>query len=147
MAANAEVRSRLIAPCGMDCAVCSAYLACVNHVPRERGAITHCQGCRLRPKHCAYLKGHCVALSQGEIEFCYECAEYPCDRLKRIDARYRKTYGMSFIDNLEVIQASGIGALVAQQQLRFACPRCGELRSVHNGKCFACETVRHWRNG
>lgn len=147
MAAETSQRANLVAPCGMDCGVCSAYLAYVNHLPTKRAAITHCPGCRIRPKHCAYLKGHCVPLSQGEVGFCFECADYPCAHLRHIDRRYRTTYGMSFLENLDVIQSSGIDAFIAHQQLRYACPHCGELRSVHNGKCFACESVLHWRKG
>lgn len=147
MGATNSQRAFLVAPCGMDCGICSAYLAYANDIPTKRAAITHCAGCRVRPKHCAYLKSHCVQLSQGEVEFCFQCAEYPCAHLEHIDQRYRTTYGMSLIENLEVIQSSGMAAFLARQQLQFACPRCGALRSVHNGKCFSCEPVRHWRDG
>ncbi len=137
----------MVAPCGMDCAVCSAYLARASGVPRKRGAITHCSGCRLRNKRCAYLKGNCRRLDAGRVDFCYECPDFPCSHLRHIDARYRANYGMSFIGNLELIRDAGIEALLRRQQERFGCRSCGGLRSVHNGKCFACEPVAHWRDG
>jgi len=36
--------------------------------------------------------------------FCYDCAEFPCDRLRHLDERYRTRYGMSEIENLEYIR-------------------------------------------
>jgi len=139
-------RIRLVAPCGMDCAVCSGYLAQAHGIPRKRGAISHCIGCRARNKQCAYLKGQCQRLATGKVEYCFECPDYPCERLAKIDRRYRTTYGMSFLENLEVIRQHGAAAFVRIQQRRFGCPRCGGLRSVHNGKCFGCDPVRSWRS-
>ena len=138
-------RRLLVAPCGMDCAVCSGYLAFANAVPRRRGAISHCAGCRIRGKRCAYLKGHCRRLALGRVEFCYECPEFPCARLRHLDERYARTYGMSLIGNLELIRDAGFAAFAARQRSLFGCPACGALRSVHNGQCFACERVSSWR--
>ena len=60
----------------MDCGICSAYLAFTNNAPRRRVAISHCSGCRAREGNRAYLKGHCVRLASGEIEYGFECSEY-----------------------------------------------------------------------
>jgi hypothetical protein len=83
-------RIELLAPCGTDCATCSAYLAFVNGISRKRGRITHCLGCRPRNKQCAYLKGQCELLPTNKIKFCFECVRYPCEILKRFDQRYRR---------------------------------------------------------
>lgn len=138
-------RVHLTAPCGMDCGVCSAYLAHTRNVPRKRGAISHCAGCRACGKKCAYLKSHCPQLRTNEVTFCYECAEYPCERLKHLDSRYRKHFGISLIENLDLIQKAGVQALIERQQVRFGCDACGQLRSVHNGKCYVCEKVLSWK--
>jgi len=143
---NAAERIRLLAPCGMDCAVCSAYLAQAHGIPKKRGAISHCLGCRARPKQCACLKGRCRRLATGRVDYCFECPDYPCERLGRIDRRHRTTYGMSFLENLAVIRQHGAEAFVRFQQSRFGCPQCGGLRSVHNRKCFVCDPVRSWRS-
>lgn len=144
---SAIQREQLLAPCGMDCGVCSAYLAYANQIPRKRGEVIHCEGCRARAKRCAYLKGHCARLATGQIRFCFECPQYPCERLKHLDRRYRGRYGMSLIENLELIKNSGTRALIARQQARFGCPTCGQLRSVHNQKCFACEKALAPKSG
>ncbi len=64
------MKEDLIAPCGMNCAVCSSYLAYSKGIPQKRGAISHCAGCRPRNKQCAYLKGHCDQISKGLLRFC-----------------------------------------------------------------------------
>jgi hypothetical protein len=62
-----------------------------------------------------------------------------------VDARYRKRYGMSLIENLDLIRTAGLQALIERQQVRYGCAVCGQLRSVHNGRCYICETVTSWR--
>jgi len=145
MSGERTQRAQLIAPCGMDCGVCGAYLAYSNGVPRKRGAILHCVGGRARGKQCAYLKDHCAAIKTGEVQFCYEWAEYPCERLRVLDSRYRKRYGMSLIENLDLIREASVQALIERQQVRYGCAACGQLRSVHNGRCYVCETVTSWK--
>ena len=135
----------LIAPCGMYCGVCSAYLAFSHQIPRKRGKITHCAGCRPRDKQCAYLKKRCRLLREKTIRYCSECPTYPCKRLLHLDERYRDNYGMSLIENLEIIRRRGSKALLASIGTRYSCRRCGELISVHNGKCFVCDTIRSWK--
>ncbi len=139
------MQEELIAPCGMNCALCSAYLAYSYQIPRRRGHIYHCQGCLPRNKRCAYLRKHCSALSSDSIRFCYECKGFPCTRLNHIDARYRKNYGISFIENLEMIRDNGIERFLEYQRAGHRCPECGDWISVHNKKCFRCDTITSWK--
>ncbi|TAL24847.1 MAG: DUF3795 domain-containing protein [Nitrospirae bacterium] len=48
------IAETLIAPCGMNCAICSRYLAYVYNLKRSQ-----CVGCRPRNEKCAYLFGKC----------------------------------------------------------------------------------------
>ena len=63
----------LIAPCGMNCAVCSRYLSYVNNLKRS-----HCAGCRPENKTCSYLFEKCSGIN-GDLKgnatanFCFEC--------------------------------------------------------------------------
>lgn len=139
------MESSLIAPCGMYCALCSGYCAFINGVPRKRGKIAHCAGCRARNKQCAYLKGRCRPLAEGRIRYCFECKKFPCERLQHLDRRYRTRYDMSFIQNLIEIRDTGEAVLLRRLHKRFACERCGGLRSIHNNKCFACDPVTSWK--
>lgn len=135
-----------IAPCGMNCGVCSGYLAFIHAIPKARGKITHCSGCRARKKRCAYLKGYCEELADGLISFCYECQRFPCKRLQHIDNRYQSTYGASLIHNLEEVRDLGINAFLVNQTDRYLCRKCRkDVISIHNKKCFRCEKITNWR--
>ncbi len=136
-----------IAPCGMNCGVCSAFLAYSHGIQRKRGKISHCSGCRIRPKNCAYIKGQCQRLSKGRVTFCYECPVFPCKHLENIDRRYRTTYRISFIENLRQIQEVGLEVFLRKQTQRFLCRRCGkDVVSVHNRMCYTCDHVTDWKN-
>jgi len=132
------MREELIAPCGMDCNVCSGYLA-LKHEVREKGVkMAYCKGCRPRDKRCAFLKKRCELLLNNKVEFCYECEEFPCENLKHLDKRYRTLFRMSFIDNLNFIKEYGLAKFLERQKKKWQCPDCGEVICCHNGICFNC---------
>lgn len=128
----------LIAPCGMNCAVCSGYLALVNDVRNKGVRMVYCRGCRSRNKICAFLKKRCTLLLEGKVTYCYECPDFPCKNLKHIDANYRKKFRMSLIENLEFIREHGIQSLLEREAYTWKCPDCGEMICCHNGICFNC---------
>ncbi|HDR73486.1 MAG TPA: DUF3795 domain-containing protein [Methanoculleus sp.] len=127
---------RLIAPCGMNCALCSKYLAWLAHPGRP----AVCEGCRAKDKRCSALKTACRRLRNHEVEFCFECADFPCDRLERLDRRSREQYGMSMINNLRRIRANGMAWFLEEQERRWRCTRCGGTVCVHTGRCSSCNT-------
>ena len=139
------MKEELVAPCGMNCGTCSGYLAFSRGIQKKRGAIGHCTGCRPRQKRCAYLKGHCEHINSGQ--FCYTCERFPCARLRHIDQRYRDNYRVSLIDNLRQISGKGIIAFLEDQRERYRCRNCEGTVCIHNGKCYDCEIVEHWRKG
>ncbi len=141
-----DLTGDLIAPCGMNCGLCSSYLAYTHNIPKKRGKITHCSGCRARKKKCAWLKGNCRELGSGRVQFCYECDDFPCAHLVHIDRRYRETYDTSFVRNLEDIRDHGLPIFLEHQKKRYLCRKCKkDFVSVHNGRCYACEKVKSWR--
>lgn len=129
----------LIAPCGMNCAICSRYLAFRNQIQKKG-----CQGCREGEKEWACLKKKCIGsntIKNNNIEFCFSCTQYPCKKLKAFDRRYVKNYRMSVIENLEKIKRDGIMAFVLEQTEKYKCPKCQDLISIHNQKCFRCQDI------
>lgn len=44
----------------------------------------------------------------------------------------------SSIQNLKEIREVGMQTFLQQQKKRFACPSCGDIISVHTGKCRGC---------
>ncbi len=133
------IPKELIAPCGMNCAICSRYLSYVNRLARSQ-----CIGCRPRNQECIYLFGKCTEInhaSKGDAAFCFECSQYPCKELLRVDKRYRNNYKMSILDNLERIRKRGIDRFIKEQWEQYQCPKCGGVLSIHNRKCFSCEPI------
>ncbi len=101
------MEEKLIAPCGMNCAICSGYLAYTHKVKSRGIRMPYCAGCRPRDKKCAFLKKKCQLLLNGQIKYCYECQDFPCERLRHIDQRYQTFYRMSLIENLKYIKENG----------------------------------------
>lgn len=127
-------RKELIAPCGMNCGVCIAYL-------REKKP---CSGCRMvsenKPQHCvSCIIVNCNKLSETDSGFCMDCEQFPCPRMKRLDARYRKNYKTSLIVNQKKIKLVGIEAFLQNESLKWSCPYCGTILSIHRDCCLICK--------
>ena len=123
----------LFAPCGMNCGTCIAYLRDKNK----------CFGCRIPPasklktRYLCKIK-NCSFLEKTDSKFCYECEEFPCQRIKHIDKRYRTKYKTSFIENLLMIKNKGIIDFLVFETKRRTCPNCGSILSVHRDNCLTC---------
>ncbi len=125
----------------MNCAICSNYLACINNFK-----MSQCAGCRTTNKKCSYLFEKCTGINHtlngnANARFCFECDQYPCKEINRMDRRYRESYGISTKENLEYIKRKGLREFVAQQYNQHKCLKCGELVSIHNKKCFKCDAI------
>ena len=135
-----RMNATLIAPCGMNCGICIAFFGYTVAGKKRKHS---CLGCRVRESQCAFIKKQCDHLATNQIEYCYECTNFPCDNLSRLDTRYRTKYGMSMIENLQSIQTKGIIEFVKNERKRWKCPTCGGMMCVHNSKCYNCmSTVR-----
>ncbi len=133
------IAKELIAPRGMNCSICSKYLAYVNNLKRSQ-----CMGCRPRNKRCTYLFEKCTGInktSKSDAVFCFECSQYPCKEINRMDDRYRANYNMSLKSNLDNINKRGIDKFIKEQYKKYRCSKCGGLISIHNRKCFKCDTI------
>ncbi|UCC59030.1 MAG: DUF3795 domain-containing protein [Candidatus Bathyarchaeum sp.] len=128
----------LIAPCGMNCGICKNYLAYSRGVPEKKGKLSLCPGCLPRNRNC-YVKRGCKKLRRNEIKSCYECDDIPCENLDHLDRRYRSHYDMSMVENLREIKEKGMKEFLKNQEEKYACPECGDVVSVHYGKCYTCK--------
>jgi len=77
---------------------------------------------------------------ESALPFCYTCHDFPCKRLKKLDARYRAKYGMSQIDNLENIRDNGLDEFLRREAGRWTCAQCGSVVCVHDATCASCGT-------
>jgi len=123
----------LIAPCGMNCGTCIAYI-------REK---KKCPGCRAisSDKSVSVQKciiPNCIHLEKTLSKFCYDCEKYPCQRLKNLDKRYSNKYKTSFIGNLAIIKDKGIDNFLVFESKRRTCSVCGSVMSVHRENCLYC---------
>ena len=123
----------LIAPCGMNCGTCIAYLRDKNKCP---GCRVYSADKAISIQRCIIPK--CVYLDKTVSKFCYECEKYPCKRVKQLDKRYRTKYNTSFIENLAMIKEKGIEKFIVFESKRRACHNCGSILSVHRDYCLTC---------
>lgn len=121
-----RISCSLIAPCGMNCAVCHARL-------REKNP---CHGCNFaesnKPKTRAFCKIRLCQERKGK--FCFECEEFPCARLKHLDERYRTKYGMSEIENLEFIRDKSMDEFIENERKRWLSSK--GILCVHDKKYY-----------
>ena len=122
----------------MNCAICSGYLALKHDVKSEGIRMPYCKGCRPRGKICAFLKKRCELLLNNKVRFCYECENFPCEALLRLDKRYQAYFRMSMIKNLKTIEKKGISEFLKKEEEKWKCPECSEVICCHNGICFSC---------
>jgi hypothetical protein len=73
----------LIAPRGMNCALCIGYLRDKTRRPGCNG------GDDAKPRSCARCSIKTCVDRRGD--YCFECARYPCPRLRRLDARTERS--------------------------------------------------------
>ncbi len=128
----------LIAPCGIDCGRCAAYLRKRNPCPGCRAVDPHMPKTRVQCR----IK-NCERLAAGGFMYCAECDQMPCEYVAHLDKRYRTKYGTSVVENLLLIRKRGVIALVKSENTRWACPRCGAMLCMHKPACLSCGYV--WR--
>lgn len=100
----------MIAPCGMNCGLCSHYLR----------AEKKCPGCSSGRK----VNGACIKCGRKLCKkrkgnFCFDCDEFPCQSIKTLDKRYREKYGMSEIENLMTIKKEGLESFLKKEEARW----------------------------
>ncbi|NLE11665.1 MAG: DUF3795 domain-containing protein [Actinobacteria bacterium] len=144
------ITAAMIAPCGMNCAICSGFLrdgkekgVCPGCGGSDAGKPQSCVACRI--KNCPEFAGieHAgTGAAAVDQAFCFACAKYPCTRMKQLDKRYRTKYGMSMLENLENIRDLGLDEFVARERVRWTCTGCGGVICVHRQECVYCGQPR-----
>ena len=100
---SVKIVPKLIAPCGMNCGICMAYLRGKNKCPGCREidinkSITVAK-CKIK---------NCYEINKNNLKPCFERNKSPCERIKHLDKKYRTKYNMSMIENLKNIKRSGV---------------------------------------
>jgi hypothetical protein len=115
-------RLNLVAPCGIDCGICELYTCGHDHelfnkliemdMPKEK---LPCDGCRSVEGACPVIGEICETYKcalEKKVEFCYDCNEFPCERLQpAADRAVILPHNMK-IFNLCTIKHMGLDAFV-----------------------------------
>lgn len=127
-----DIETVMFAPCGMNCKVC--YKHCYNKKP--------CDGCLKsdigKPEHCRKCKiKDCV--KDKDLNYCFECSDYPCKLIKNLEKSYNKRYQASLMENSEVVKNQGLEIFMEQQKIKYTCSKCGGIISIHDRECSECQ--------
>ncbi len=128
----------IAAPCGIYCGACRQYLLKKKDLLEERGYKQGCDGCRIRNKNCAFIRRDCSALRKKEFDFCYECKDFPCDNLEKIDLTYQERYSVNMVGNLKRIKEIGTEKWLREQEKLYTCLKCGGEICIHDAECYDC---------
>jgi len=129
-----EFSGKLIAPCGVNCGICIAYL-------REKNKCCSCMNSGTnKPNHCSKCTiKFCDEHNNSDFIYCYECIKFPCARIKKLDKRYIQNYKLSLIENSNFISQHGAEEFLNCENEKWNCKNCGEVLSVHRSFCLSCK--------
>ena len=129
-------KAEMIAPCGLDCAICSQALIDKDPCPGCNGPNEN------DPDFCANRCGIilCEKRKVSDYDYCDVCPDYPCEDVMEKENRYTSQYPLreSPLENLRMIRSLGMEEFLKKEKERFSCARCGSPVSVHNGVCSGC---------
>lgn len=111
-------RMDLVAPCGMDCGICELYTCRTNvrlfsaltlrGIPEEK---IPCEGCRSVEGNCPVIPEKCETfkcVQEKKVEFCYECSDFPCEKLQPSSKRADVLPHNMKVFNLCTIRRDGV---------------------------------------
>ena len=123
----------LIAPCGINCRVCRAYMRskkpCLGCNSKTGETYKHIVSCKIK---------NCPSLLESASGFCYSCEKIPCQRLKQLNKRYSLKYHTKIFENQENIKELGVEKFYKADLEKWTCPSCHHLICMHTGLCENC---------
>lgn len=134
MKMNDNISETMIAPCGVNCFACSAYLN--DKKP--------CAGCRapdelITRKSCRNCTKKKCNLERG-LQWCFQCSEFPCSRIKSLNKCYIQNYNVDIVQNGFDARKNMQDFLNAQKE-QFTCKLCGGVIDQHHKKCSECGKI------
>ncbi|MEG0077268.1 DUF3795 domain-containing protein [Anaerorhabdus sp.] len=132
---NKKMSNTMFAPCGMNCTVC--YKHCYHPKP--------CQGCLNsdlgKPEHCRKCKIKECTKEKGWT-YCFQCEEFPCLLIKKLEKSYLKRYQTSLIANSKFVIENGLDEFMKKQTEVYTCQNCEGIISLHDNECSECQTKK-----
>ncbi|WP_390437075.1 DUF3795 domain-containing protein [Lactonifactor longoviformis] len=68
-----------------------------------------------KPEHCRIKD--CV--TKRQITYCFECYEYPCKQIKRLEKSYNTRYHTSLMENSQMVKEQGMAKFFTQQKGKY----------------------------
>ncbi len=132
--------------CGLFCPACTVFIGSSEDPERlkilaERLGVSEeklrCRGCGSE-KRSFYCEEHCkmtACTARKNINFCYECTEYPCDELKAFQSAM--PHRIELWESQQRIKEAGFEKWYTEMVKRFSCS-CGTLNSTYDLACRNC---------
>ncbi len=131
--------------CGLYCGACHALRATEEGRVEEQAKAwgrdpeeVMCHGCKSD-----VLSGYCrtcgikACAVERHVEFCFECTEYPCERLIAFrDDEW--PHHSAVTRNLAELERLGLAQWLEVQTARWRCPACGRKTSWYDETCPGC---------
>jgi hypothetical protein len=121
-----KINKDLIAACGINCGICRAHL-------RPNNPCSCCTDIRPDSPKTRVL---CLIRTCKERlgQYCFDCAKFPCEKLKHLDKRYREKYGISEIENLKFIRDKGMDKFIESEREKWQSSK--GILCVHDKKYY-----------
>jgi len=121
----------LFAPCGMNCMVCYVHLKTKKP----------CHGCLVndinKPERCTKCEIKICANTRG-LTYCYDCNDFPCNKIKNLEKSYKTRYKTSLIANSEFVKNKGLTSFMKLEREKWLCS-CNGVISLHDRYCSECK--------
>ncbi len=132
--------------CGLYCTGCSIFIASHEDPARlkviaDRWGVPveqiHCDGCRstVRTPYCRECTLFACATERGH-DFCGECADYPCERLREFQAE--RPHRIELWRNLDRIRTAGVETWLEEMREHYRCHSCSTINSTYDAVCRRC---------
>src|SRR3990172_7639226 len=141
---------RLAAVCGLFCPACSVFIGTredqkrLNVIARRLQRPLEemqCNGCR-SDRRCFYCESKCImakCAAAKRVDFCGECADYPCKELKAFQSEM--PHRIELCKSQARIREVGYEKWYAEMIEHYSCKKCGTLNSAYDMACKQCGTT------
>ncbi len=125
--------------CGLYCGSCASYLATKRGTAGDDANTDVCRGCKsaVLGSWCAQCPLKACARKKG-LEFCIQCADFPCADLDGFKNDSRYPYHSEVYDSMEIFAKQGKARWLEDMKKRWSCPGCGREASWWDLSCPEC---------
>ncbi len=150
-----KIEEKMLAPCGMDCMVCSRHCYHRNPCPGcfslgsssagRAPAAPLRKSCDIR--RCARERALSRPSSsesspEKEIFRCAVCPDYPCALSEALEKHFLVRYDIDLSANNEEIRRVGSEEFLRMQKEEFTCSVCRGVISVQDQECSICQVAK-----